>query len=101
MCREHPGAARPVLPSAAPAHAEWGRERTQLRRSLARRACRYRGAAKKPGPRGPRRRETTAAGGGMARALTVRIGLSVLLFLCILIAWKLGYIQPSGLPVGK
>ncbi|WP_225783707.1 twin transmembrane helix small protein [Xenophilus sp. Marseille-Q4582] len=40
-------------------------------------------------------------GGGMARALTVRIGLSVLLFLCILIAWKLGYIQPGGLPVGK
>jgi len=39
--------------------------------------------------------------GGMARALTVRIGLSVLLFLCILIAWKLGYIQPGGLPVGK
>ena len=42
-----------------------------------------------------------AKGGGMARALTVRIGLSVVLFLCILIAWKLGYIQPGGLPVGK
>jgi len=39
--------------------------------------------------------------GGMARALTVRIGLSVLLFLCVLIAWKLGYIQPGGLPVGR
>lgn len=39
--------------------------------------------------------------GGMARALTVRIGLSVLLFLCILVAWKLGYIQPGGLPVGR
>lgn len=33
----------------------------------------------------------------MARALTVRIGLSVLLFLCVLLAWKLGYIQPTGL----
>jgi hypothetical protein len=39
--------------------------------------------------------------GGMARALTVRIGLSVLLFLCVLLAWKFGYIQPGGLPLGK
>ncbi|MET0540462.1 MAG: twin transmembrane helix small protein [Variovorax sp.] len=46
-------------------------------------------------------RNGRAKTGGMARALTVRIGLSVLLFLCILIAWKLGYIQPGGLPVGK
>ena len=37
----------------------------------------------------------------MARALAVRVGLSVLLFVCILIAWKLGYIQPTGIPVGK
>ncbi len=42
-----------------------------------------------------------AKSGGMARALTVRIGLSVLLFLCLLLAWRLGYIQPGGLPVGK
>ena len=46
-------------------------------------------------------RDGRAKSGGMARALTVRIGLSVLLFLCILIAWKLGYIRPGGLPVGK
>lgn len=46
-------------------------------------------------------REGRAKTGGMARALTVRIGLSVLLFLCILLAWKFGYIQPGGLPVGK
>lgn len=46
-------------------------------------------------------REGRARSGGMARALTVRIGLSVLLFLCLLLAWKLGYIQPGGLPVGK
>jgi len=46
-------------------------------------------------------RNGRAKSGGMARALTIRIGLSVLLFLCILIAWKLGYIQPGGLPVGK
>lgn len=34
----------------------------------------------------------------MARALAFRVGFSVLLFLCILLAWKLGYIQPTGLP---
>jgi cytochrome b561 len=38
---------------------------------------------------------------GMARALAFRIGFSVLLFVCILIAWKLGYIQPTGLPVSR
>ena len=35
----------------------------------------------------------------MARALALRVGLSIVLFLCLLLAWKLGYIQPSGLPV--
>jgi hypothetical protein len=34
----------------------------------------------------------------MARALAFRVGFSVLLFVCILLAWKLGYIQPTGLP---
>ena len=42
-----------------------------------------------------------AKGGGMARALTVRISLSVFLFLCILLGWKLGYLHPTGLPLGK
>jgi cell division protein FtsW (lipid II flippase) len=37
----------------------------------------------------------------MARALTVRIGVSVVLFICVLLAWKFGYIKPSGFPVGK
>ncbi|WP_455556351.1 twin transmembrane helix small protein [Comamonas sp.] len=37
----------------------------------------------------------------MARALTLRIALSVVLFVCLLLAWKLGYIQPTGLPVGR
>lgn len=46
-------------------------------------------------------REGRVKSGGMARALTIRIALSVVLFLCLLLAWKLGYIQPSGLPVGK
>jgi hypothetical protein len=37
----------------------------------------------------------------MARALTVRIGLSVLLFLFILLSYKLGWIQPTGIPAGR
>jgi hypothetical protein len=35
----------------------------------------------------------------MARALAFRVGFSILLFVCILIAWKLGYIQPTGIPL--
>ena len=37
----------------------------------------------------------------MARALTIRIGVSVVLFICVLIAWKFGYLKPSGLPIGR
>jgi hypothetical protein len=32
----------------------------------------------------------------MARALTLRIGLSILLFALLLLAWRLGWIQPHG-----
>ena len=35
----------------------------------------------------------------MARALAYRVGFSVLLFVCILGAWKLGYIHPTGIPL--
>jgi hypothetical protein len=35
----------------------------------------------------------------MARALAFRVGFSILLFLGILIAWKLGYIRPTGIPI--
>ena len=35
----------------------------------------------------------------MARALAFRVGFSILLFLCILLAWKMGYIEPTGLPL--
>jgi len=31
------------------------------------------------------------------RALAVRVGLSITLFLLILLAYKLGYIQPTGI----
>ena len=37
----------------------------------------------------------------MARALGLRVGLSILLFACILIAWSLGYIHPTGIPEGR
>jgi hypothetical protein len=37
----------------------------------------------------------------MARALAFRVGFSIVLFLCILLAWKFGYIQPTGIPPGK
>jgi hypothetical protein len=45
---------------------------------------------------------TTAEGKAkrMANALALRVGFSILLFVCILLAWKLGYIHPTGLPVG-
>lgn len=42
-----------------------------------------------------------AKGSNMARALAWRIGLSVLLFVCILVSWKLGLIRPTGIPTGS
>jgi ABC-type uncharacterized transport system YnjBCD permease subunit len=45
--------------------------------------------------------KSTQRNSRMARALTLRIGMSVVLFICVLLAWKLGYIQPSGLPMGR
>lgn len=35
----------------------------------------------------------------MVQALTIRIGLSILLFLFMLLAWRLGWIQATGIPV--
>jgi hypothetical protein len=38
----------------------------------------------------------------MLQALTLRVGLSVLLFVLLLVAWRIGLIQPHGLmPVGS
>jgi len=39
--------------------------------------------------------------GNMMRALAVRVGLSVLLFAFILLSYWLGWIQPTGIPLGK
>jgi hypothetical protein len=36
----------------------------------------------------------------MARALAVRVGLSIALFLFILLSWHMGWVRPSGIPAG-
>ncbi len=46
-------------------------------------------------------RDGKAKTNNMARALALRVGFSVLLFVCILLAWKFGYIQPTGIPAGR
>lgn len=40
--------------------------------------------------------ESKNRGRNMANALTVRIGLSVLVFIVLMVLWSLGYIQPTG-----
>ncbi len=37
----------------------------------------------------------------MMRALALRVALSVLLFLCILGAYWMGWIHPTGVPLGR
>jgi Protein of unknown function (DUF2909) len=37
----------------------------------------------------------------MARALAWRVGISVTLFLLVMLAWQMGWIKPSGLPLGR
>ena len=37
----------------------------------------------------------------MARALTVRVAVSVILFAIILFCWWMGWIQPTGVPVSR
>lgn len=46
-------------------------------------------------------RDDKAKGNHMAKALALRVGFSILLFVCILLAWQLGYIQPTGLPTTR
>jgi hypothetical protein len=38
------------------------------------------------------------ASGAMVRALTRRVAISVLLFVFIMVGWKLGWLQPHGTP---
>jgi len=37
----------------------------------------------------------------MAWSLAARVGLSITLFLSLLIAYRLGWIEPTGLPIGR
>ena len=46
-------------------------------------------------------RKEGSKGDDMMRALAVRVAVSVLLFVCIMIAWALGWIHPTGLPLGR
>jgi hypothetical protein len=49
--------------------------------------------------RGGGAKDDKAKGDNMARALALRIGLSILLFICLLVSWKMGWIQPTGIPL--
>jgi hypothetical protein len=39
-------------------------------------------------------------GNHMARALALRVALSVALFLFILLSWHMGWVKPTGIPAG-
>ena len=45
--------------------------------------------------------EPVARKGGMAKALAFRLGFSIILFLCILLSWSMGWIEPTGIPVSR
>ena len=37
----------------------------------------------------------------MARALAVRVALSIAMFLFILFGWSMGWVHPTGIPTGR
>ncbi|MBP6764436.1 MAG: DUF2909 domain-containing protein [Rubrivivax sp.] len=43
-------------------------------------------------------RSADPRGKHMARALALRVGLSVALFLFILLSWAMGWVHPTGIP---
>ena len=45
--------------------------------------------------------ETPSRSRKLAHALGLRVGISILLFASILLAWKLGYIHPTGIVAGQ
>ena len=45
-------------------------------------------------------KDNRQSGQRMAWALALRVALSIVLFVCLLLAWKMGYIHPTGLPLG-
>ncbi len=48
-----------------------------------------------------KKREGAPPSHAMARALAVRVGLSVALFVFILVSYTMGWIQPTGIPAGR
>ncbi|MDQ2928108.1 MAG: DUF2909 domain-containing protein [Pseudomonadota bacterium] len=46
-------------------------------------------------------RDGASKSGNMMRALAVRVALSVALFVCIIVAWRLGWIHPTGVPLAR
>ncbi len=48
-----------------------------------------------------KRRGGEPASKHMARALALRVALSVALFLFILLSWYMGWVRPTGLPIGR
>jgi hypothetical protein len=46
-------------------------------------------------------RSGSTQSGRMVKALGLRVGVSIVLFVCILIGWNLGYIQPTGIAAGQ
>lgn len=46
-------------------------------------------------------RDGQAKTSNMVRSLALRVGFSIVLFLCILLAWQLGYIHPTGIQPGQ
>jgi hypothetical protein len=47
-----------------------------------------------------RSRSDDPNGAKMARALAVRVGLSVAIFVLVMFGYWMGWIQPTGIPVG-
>ncbi|MGH8783211.1 twin transmembrane helix small protein [Paraburkholderia sp.] len=37
----------------------------------------------------------------MVWSLAARVGVSITLFLCLLLAYRLGWIEPTGIPIGR
>jgi Protein of unknown function (DUF2909) len=47
------------------------------------------------------KQNTESKANKMAKALAFRVGFSILLFICVLLAWRLGYIHPTGIAAGR
>ena len=51
------------------------------------------------GPLDPENTEVVSRSKPMAKALAFRVGFSILLFVVVLFAYLMGWIQPTGLPI--